>query len=86
MAEAGLPNYVTGNWYGVLAPAATPRNIVQLLNTQVNAVLARPEVKELLVSQGYEPAGGTPEAFGKFIKSEIVEYAAVIKAAGLQAE
>ena len=86
MAEAGLPGYVTGNWYGVLSPAAAPRNIVLLLNKQVNAVLARPEVKELLVNQGFEPAGGTPEAFGKFIRSEIVEYAAVIKAAGLQAE
>ena len=86
MAEAGLANYVTGNWYGLLAPAAAPRNVVLLLNTQVNAILAHPDVKELLVSQGFEPAGGTPEAFGKFIKSEILEYAAVIKAAGLQAE
>jgi tripartite-type tricarboxylate transporter receptor subunit TctC len=86
MAEAGLPNYVTGNWYGVLAPSATPRNIVALLNKQVNAVLMRPEVKELLITQGYEPAGGSSDAFAKFIKSEIAVYAALISSAGIQAE
>jgi tripartite-type tricarboxylate transporter receptor subunit TctC len=86
MAEAGLPNYATGNWYGILAPAAAPRNVVSLLNKQVNAILTRPEVKELLITQGYEPAGGSPEAFAKFIKSEIAEYASLIKTAGIQAE
>jgi tripartite-type tricarboxylate transporter receptor subunit TctC len=86
MAEAGLANYVSGNWYGLLAPAGTPRNLVLLLNKQVNAVLSRPDVKELLVNQGFEPAADTPEAFAKFIRSEIAEYAALIKAAGLKAE
>jgi tripartite-type tricarboxylate transporter receptor subunit TctC len=86
MAEAGLSNYVTGNWYGTLAPAATPRNIVALLNKQVNAILARPDVKEMLITQGYEPAGGSSESFAKFIKSEIAVFAAVIKSAGIQAE
>ena len=57
MAEAGLPNYATGNWYGMLAPAATPRNVVLLLNRQTNAVLKRPDVREILINQGFEPAG-----------------------------
>jgi tripartite-type tricarboxylate transporter receptor subunit TctC len=86
MAEAGLPNYVSGNWYGVLAPAGTPRAIVELLNARVNAALARPETKDLLIAQGFEPAGGTAEAFGTFIRSEIKEYAALIKSAGLKVQ
>lgn len=86
MAEAGLPNYEAGNWYGVLAPSATPRAVVAQLNKQVNAVLQRADVKDTLVKLGYEPAGGSSEAFAKFIRSEIAEYAALIKAAGIQAE
>jgi tripartite-type tricarboxylate transporter receptor subunit TctC len=86
MAEAGLPNYESGNWYGVLAPAATPRAIVADLNKQLNAVLARQDVRETLVKLGYEPAGGSPDAFARFIKSEIAGYAALIKSAGIQAE
>ena len=86
MAEAGVPNYVAGNWYGVLAPAGTPRHIVLFLNKQVNGVLARPDVKDLLVNQGFEPAGGSPEDFAKFIRSETAEFAALIKSAGLRAE
>ena len=86
MAEAGLPNFETGNWYGVLAPAATPRPIVVQLNKQINEVLQRPEVKETLVKLGYEPAGGSPEAFAKFIKSEMTEFAEVVRSAGLKAE
>jgi tripartite-type tricarboxylate transporter receptor subunit TctC len=85
MAEAGVPNYVAGNWYGVLAPAGTPRSIVAQVNRQLNAVLGEHGVKERLIHQGYEPAGGTPEEFAKFIKSEIVAYAKLIKSAGIHA-
>ena len=85
-AEAGLPGYVTGNWYGVLAPARTSREIVALLSSQINAVLKRPEVGELLVNQGFEPAGGSPQEFAKFIGAEIAQYAAVIRAAGIHAD
>jgi tripartite-type tricarboxylate transporter receptor subunit TctC len=86
MAEAGLSNYEAGNWYGVLAPAGTPRPIVAQVNSQLNALLQRPEVRETLVKLGYEPAGGSAEEFAKFIKAEIAHYAALIKAAGIQAE
>jgi len=86
MAEAGLPNYVSGNWYGLLAPAGTPRSLVEMLNTRVNAALTRTETKELLITQGFEPAGGTPDEFARFIASEIREYAALIKSAGLKAQ
>ena len=85
MSEAGVPNYVAGNWYGVLAPANTPRAIVDGLNRQVNATLARSEVRDLLTAQGFEPAGGSAEEFGRFIRAEIKEYAALIQAAGIKA-
>ena len=86
MAEAGLPNYEFANWYGVLAPAATPRAIVAQLNNQLNLLLDRPDVRDTLVKLGYEPAGGSADAFSRFIRSEITEYAALIKAAGIHAE
>jgi len=86
MAEAGLPNYVAGNWYGLLAPAGTPRKLVEMLNARVNAALGRAETKELLIAQGFEPAGGSPEEFALFIRSEIKDFAALIKSAGLKAQ
>jgi len=86
MAEAGLPNYESGNWYGMLAPAGTSRAIVAQLNEQINALLERQDVRQLLIKLGYEPAGGSPEAFARFIKSEIIEYAALIKDAGIRVE
>ena len=85
MAEAGLPGYVTGNWYGFLAPAGTPSSIVQGLNRDINAILARTEVKDMLLAQGFEPAGGSIEEFRQFIRAEIKQYAALIQAAGIKA-
>jgi tripartite-type tricarboxylate transporter receptor subunit TctC len=84
MAEAGLPGYISGNWYAMLAPAGTPAAIVQMLNRQVNAALQRPDLRELLIAQGFEPAGGSAEALGRFVKTEIGENAALIKAAGIK--
>lgn len=86
MAEAGLPGYVAGNWYGLLAPAGTPRAIVEALNTRVNAALQRDETRERLIAQGFEPAGGSAEAFARFIRSEIRDYAALVKSAGLKVQ
>ena len=84
MAEAGLPGYVSGNWYAMLAPAGTPAAIVQMLNRLVNAALQRPDLRELLIAQGFEPAGGSAQALGRFVKTEIDENAALIKAAGIK--
>jgi len=86
MAEAGLPGYVTGNWYGFLAPAGTPSSLVQGLNRDINAILARTEVKDMLLAQGFEPAGGSIEEFRQFIRAEIKQYAALIQAAGINAQ
>jgi tripartite-type tricarboxylate transporter receptor subunit TctC len=84
MAEAGLPGYETGNWYAMLAPAGAPERIVRRLNAGVNAVLQRADVRELLVAQGFEPAGGSAEQLGRFVRNEIAQYAALIKVAGIK--
>lgn len=86
MAEAGLSGYVAGNWYGVLAPAGTPRTIVDRLNAGINAALQRAETKDRLIAQGFEPTGGTAAEFGAYIRSEIKEFAALVKSAGLMVQ
>ena len=86
IAESGLPGFDANNWYGVLAPAGTPRPIVMLLNTEIKKVLAMPDVKDFLFNQGLDPAPGTPEQFGAYIKTEITKWAKVVKASGARAD
>ncbi len=80
--ESGVPGYDANQWYGVLAPAATPRDIVAKLNADIVKVLARPDVKERLAADGAEPVANTPEQFAAHIKSEIARWAPVVKASG----
>lgn len=82
IAESGLPGFDANNWYGLLAPAGTPRPIIMRLNTEVTKVLAMPDVKDFLFNQGLDPAPGTPEQFGAYIKSEMIKWAKVVKASG----
>ena len=77
-----VPGYDANQWYGVLAPAATPREIVTKLNAEIVKILRRPDVKERLAADGAEPIGNTPEVFGAFIKAEIARWAPVVKASG----
>jgi tripartite-type tricarboxylate transporter receptor subunit TctC len=86
VAEAGLPGFEANNWYGVVVPAKTPRPIIDRLNKEFTAVLQMKDIQEVLFNQGLDPAPGTPEAFGKYIKSETVKWAKVIKASGAKAE
>jgi tripartite-type tricarboxylate transporter receptor subunit TctC len=81
-----LPGYNAAGWYGLVAPVATPRDIVVKLNTEVVRILRLPDVIERLAGQGAEPAGGTPEAFAAFIRSEIDKWAKLVKAANMKAE
>jgi tripartite-type tricarboxylate transporter receptor subunit TctC len=85
-AESGLPGYRAGTWYGVLAPAGTPARIVQRLNGELNRILALAEIKQRLATQGAQPAGNTPEQFGRFIRAELVKWAKVVKDAGIKLE
>ncbi len=86
IAESGLPGFDANNWYGILAPAKTPRAIIMRLNASVAQVLAMPDVKEFLFNQGLDAAPGTPEQFGAYIKSEIVKWAKVVKDSGARAD
>jgi len=86
MSEAGLPGFESYNWQGVIAPAATPRAIVDRLNKELNAILALPDQRDAILATASEPAGGTPEQFRELIVSETAKWAEVVKAAKIQAE
>jgi tripartite-type tricarboxylate transporter receptor subunit TctC len=85
LAESGLPGYETDNWYGIAAPAKTPRAIVVRLNKEFVHALNVPEVKEALLRNGLESAPGTPEAFGAYINSEYRKWGKLIAEAGIAA-
>jgi tripartite-type tricarboxylate transporter receptor subunit TctC len=84
LSEAGLPGYDSGVWYGVLAPAGTPRDVVAKLNTEINKILAQPDFRKMLVVNGIDPVGGPPETLSKFIRSEITKWAKVVKEANVR--
>jgi tripartite-type tricarboxylate transporter receptor subunit TctC len=81
--ESGLPGFEVIGWWGMLAPAKTPRPVVLLLNREVRAVLDVPEVKKSLVDQGMDPAGGTPEEFGALIRADMDKWGDVGKRLGV---
>jgi tripartite-type tricarboxylate transporter receptor subunit TctC len=85
-AEAGMPDLRVENWYGMVAPAATPPAIVAALNRIATEAMRDPAVKEKLASQGAELIGDTPEHFRAFIETEIAKWAKVIKDAGVATE
>jgi tripartite-type tricarboxylate transporter receptor subunit TctC len=86
LAEAGVPGYDSTQWYGVLAPAGTPRPIVTRLHGEIVRALRAPDVRERLAADGAEPVGNSPEEFAAFIRAEIAKWAKVAKAAGIQPE
>ena len=86
VVEAGVPGYEVTVWFGLLAPAGTPREIIQRLNVESAKIINSPEVKERFQRQGVEPATGTPEQFGELIKSEVARWAKVVKDAGIKAD
>ena len=85
-AEAGMPDLLAENWYGMVAPAGTPPAIVATLNRIATEAMRDPAVKERLASQGATLIGDTPEHFRSFIKAEIKKWAKVIKDAGVATE
>lgn len=86
VAEAGVPGYDVVLWHGLIGPKGIPAPIVAKLNTAANEVIKAKEMEERLAGEGVTPAGGTPEAFGKLIKSDIVQWAKVIKQANIKVE
>ena len=86
LAEAGVPGYEQTAWFGVLAPAGTPREIVLKLHGEITKLLNTAEVKERFAKQGVEVRTTTPEAFGDFVKSEVERWGKVIREAGIKAD
>jgi tripartite-type tricarboxylate transporter receptor subunit TctC len=85
-AESGYPDFDVDFWYGLLAPAATPKEIIAKLNQDIAQVLNAPEMREKLSEQGLEPVTGTPEQFADLIRTDLARWAKVIKTAGITAE
>jgi tripartite-type tricarboxylate transporter receptor subunit TctC len=85
-AEAGLPDFTARVWFGVLARAGTPREIVDKLSVEISRILALPETKEKLLSQGLEPFVAGPEQFSAVLKSDMARYANLVKTANIKLE
>jgi tripartite-type tricarboxylate transporter receptor subunit TctC len=81
IAESGLPGFETDTWYGLLAPARLPAVLVRRLHADTARTLELPDVKTALEQQGAQAGGGSPEEFGRFIRSEIEKWAKAIRLA-----
>ncbi len=85
-AEAGMPGFTAKNWFGILAPAGTPRPVIEKLSAEVARILALPEIRDKLLSQGMDPFISTPGQFGALLKSDLALYGKIIKAANVKLE
>ena len=84
VAEAGVPGYEATIWLGIMAPAGTPKPIVDRLNAEIGKIVARPDVKKAWNEQGAEPMAMTPAEFEKFLNADIAKWAHVVKVAGVK--
>ena len=86
VAEAGLPGFESVQWYGLLAPANTPRDIVNRLHVEMVKILQLPEIRQRFAGDGVDPVGNTPDQFAAYIKTELTKWAKVAKEAGIKPE
>jgi len=86
LAESGLPGFEVGAWYGLLAPGATPRAIVERLNTEAVRIMRLPDVQQRLRAEAYELSADTPEQFAAVIRAELAKWAPIVKEAGIKPE
>jgi tripartite-type tricarboxylate transporter receptor subunit TctC len=84
--EAGVPGYELSPWYGLLAPAGTPRAVITRLADEVTKIVRAPEMREQLSAQGAEPTGGAPEEFARTLRSDAATWKKVVKEAGIRAD
>jgi len=84
IAEAGVAGYEMDSWLGIMAPAGTPRPVVDRLNAELNRVLAVPQVREKLAAQGLDVAGGSPQQFADVIRADYERFVRVVKAANIR--
>jgi tripartite-type tricarboxylate transporter receptor subunit TctC len=80
--ESGYKGFDAVTWFGFLAPAGTPKDVVARLNAEFNKVLKQPELRKKLSEEGADPVGGTPEQFAALIKDDIVRWGKVVKDSG----
>lgn len=83
VAEAGLPDFALGSWFGYFAPKGTPEAIVNKINADINKVLQEPTIKQRLTNEGAAPVGGTPEDFAKYVASETKKWNEVVTSLGI---
>ena len=86
MQEAGVADFDVDSWYAMFVPAKTPKPIVEKLNAALNAIVREPEIREKLLQQGAEGVGGTPEALGKVVATELPRWAKLAKDAGIRVD
>ncbi|MGZ9067670.1 MAG: Bug family tripartite tricarboxylate transporter substrate binding protein, partial [Burkholderiales bacterium] len=84
VAESGVPDFEAGSWYGLLAPAAIPRTIVERLNREIVRIVQLPDVRNRLAAEAFDMPIDTPEEFAAYIRADVVKWAKVVKAAGIQ--
>jgi tripartite-type tricarboxylate transporter receptor subunit TctC len=86
MQEAGVPDFNVDSWYAMFVPAKTPKAIVDKLNKALNNIVRDPEIRDKLLQQGAEGVGGTPEALGKVVDTELLKWAKLVKDANIHSE
>ena len=84
--ESGVPGYEVNVWFGVVAPASTPRDVVTKLNGEINKIIAMTDVRQRFTNGGVTPVGGTPEQFTEHIRNEVAKWGKVVKATGARVE
>ena len=84
VAEAGFPNLIIQDWFGILIKTGTPNAILVQLNEAMNKALAKPRIREAIGKMGAEAAGGTPGDFGAFLTSQIAHWGKVVKDSGIK--
>jgi len=86
VSAAGVPGYEMGSWYGLMAPAGAPKDVVVRLNAEMAKILKLPDIKQRLDALGFEALLSTPEEYGAFTRNEIEKWAKVVKASGARAD
>jgi tripartite-type tricarboxylate transporter receptor subunit TctC len=86
IAESGLPGFETVAWFGLFAPAGTPRDIVVRIRDEVAKIVQQTEIRERITTLGGEPVGNSPEAFAAIVKSDIAKWKQVAKTANITAD
>jgi tripartite-type tricarboxylate transporter receptor subunit TctC len=84
--EAGVPQLIGSSWHGVVTPAGTPPSAIAKLHQTLVAAIAVPDVRDLLISQGAEPVGSSPDEFGRFLRAELEKWAPIVKASGAKVD